>query len=130
MLEDAHSAATAAMSATAAPPRLILMLSAPLDALAAAVEEAVLEAEAPADVVAAADWRVVGREIDGLAERIELLLNGEPVEKTSDGAEVVNEAEAVALPAIVGRAEADPFAEVLGATEPLLALLLLDPPAL
>jgi len=75
---------------------LILMLSAPLDALAVALAE-VLEAEPAAVVVAAAVSRDVGREIDGDADRMELLLYGEPVEKTSVGADVVGYEDAVLL---------------------------------
>jgi len=122
---NTHSAATAAMRATTAPPMLILMLSAPLEALAVALAE-VLEAGAePAAVVAAADSRVVGREMDGDAERMEELLYGEPVDKTSAGADVVYD-DAVPLPAAVEETAAELDA-VLETTTLLLALLLPAP---
>jgi len=109
---------------------LILMLSAPLDALAVALAD-VLEAGAePAAVVAAADSRVVGREIEGDAERMEELLYGEPVEKTSDGADMVYEEDSVALLAADGETTAEPDAvldAVLETTTLLLALLLPAP---
>jgi hypothetical protein len=66
------------MSAMTAPPMLILTLSAPLfaveEALAAAVLEA--EAEATAEDEAAAVSREVGRDMDGLADRMEELPDG------------------------------------------------------
>jgi hypothetical protein len=67
------------MSAMTAPPKLILTLSAPLDGFA--VEEDV----DPEAVVETAD-NVVGRDNVGLAEMMEVLVNGDPVESTVTGA--------------------------------------------
>jgi hypothetical protein len=66
------------MTATTAPPKLILTASAPLDGFV--VEELWLPEAEPATVEEAAAERVDGRDIVGLAEMMELLENGEPVE--------------------------------------------------
>jgi len=67
------------MSAMTAPPKLILTLSAPF--VGFAVEE-VLDAESVVETAANVD----GRDIVGLAERMEVFVNGDPVEMTVTGA--------------------------------------------
>jgi hypothetical protein len=65
------------MSATAAPPRLILMLSAPLEDLAVELAEVLAAVSAAVEVAAT---RVDGTDMETVGLMMEELLYGEPVE--------------------------------------------------